>query len=113
MFILSLLLHFEQVKKMCGENGTGKEQVAVAAEEDEDGSSAVKDAQPEDLSPVLEGGEGGGLKSRLESLLPMLASARGFYSNLPDAVCAQPGTPFQAVMSDDQSNCWNGQRFAE
>lgn len=96
---------------MCGENGTSQE-VAVVAEVEE--SAAVKDPQPvEDLSPVLEGGEGGGLKSRLESLLPMLASARGFYSNLPDAVCAQPGTPFQAVMSDDQSNCWNGQRFAE
>lgn len=100
---------------MCGENGTGKDvATAAAAGSEADESSVVKDPQPvEDLSPVLEGGEGGGLKSRLESLVPMLASARGFYSNLPDAVCSQPGTPFQAVMSDDQSNCWNGQRFAE
>lgn len=101
---------------MCGENGTGKESAATPETDESSasaGAAAAKDPQPEDLSPVLEGGEGGGLKSRLESLLPMLASARGFYSNLPDSVCAQPGTPFQAVMSDDQSNCWNGQRFGE
>ncbi|XP_057381105.1 glypican-5-like [Daphnia carinata] len=109
----------KKVKKMCGENGTGKDVVVSgdgdAGSADAESSSVLPSlVQPvEDLSPVLEEGQGGGLKSRLESLLPMLASARGFYSNLPDAVCAQPGTPFQAVMSDDQSNCWNGQRFAE
>jgi hypothetical protein len=108
---------------MCGENGTGKDGASSSGDDsatlDAESSSSVSplvavQPQPvEDLSPVLEGGQGGGLKSRLESLLPMLAAARGFYSNLPDAVCAQPGTPFQVVMSDDQSNCWNGQRFAE
>lgn len=100
---------------MCGENGT----VAVKDASGDDDSSgagetdATAKAQPEDLSPVLQEGEGGGLRSRLEALLPTLSSARGFYSNLPDAVCAQPGTPFQALASDDQSSCWNGQRFAE
>lgn len=107
---------------MCGENGTGKDGGSSDDSTDTESSSSSSSStasspvvvQPvEDLSPVLEGGQGGGLKSRLESLLPMLAAARGFYSNLPDAVCAQPGTPFQSVMSDDQSNCWNGQRFAE
>lgn len=107
----------KKVKKMCGENGTGKD--VVVSGDGDSGSDAESSSvlpslvQPvEDLSPVLEEGQGGGLKSRLESLLPMLAAARGFYLNLPDAVCAQPGTPFQAVMSEDQSNCWNGQRFA-
>ncbi|KAI9552903.1 hypothetical protein GHT06_020787 [Daphnia sinensis] len=105
----------KKVKKMCGENGTGKD-VVVSGDGDSgsaESSSAVPSlVQPvEDLSPVLEDGQGGGLKSRLESLLPILSAARGFYSNLPDAVCAQPATPFQA--SEDQSNCWNGQRFAE
>ena len=60
------------------------------------------------------------LTSGLESLLPALASARGFYANLPDAVCAQSGSPFThssggsgGSRNDDQTNCWNGQRFAE
>lgn len=64
--------------------------------------------------------EAGLVTSGLESLLPTLASARGFYANLPDAVCAQSASPFThsersggANADADQTNCWNGQRFAE
>ena len=95
----------------------GGENVANVTSEPADGAAGSTSAtgqtdKSQDLSPVLEGA-GQELKSRIESLASVLATARGFYSNLPDAVCAQPGTPFQAAMGDEQSNCWNGQRFAE
>lgn len=99
---------------MCG----GEHLANVTSSEDGalDGGASGSGTTPDksqDLSPVLAEGADQELKLRIESLASVLATARGFYSNLPDAVCAQPGTPFQALMGDDQSNCWNGQRFAE
>lgn len=97
---------------MCG----GEHLANVTGEQTTEGGAGPASAgaaeKSQDLSPVLEGA-GQELKSRIESLASVLATARGFYSNLPDAVCAQPGTPFQAAMGDEQGNCWNGQRFAE
>lgn len=103
-----------QVKKICGEgqNSTGASGLSVSSAEEE----AFPAATPlESSEPVVTSGQ---LTSGLESLLPALASARGFYANLPDAVCSQSGSPFahsgqQMQQGDDETNCWNGQRFAE
>jgi len=52
--------------------------------------------------------ESADLRRLLESLLPVMASARGFYSNLPDSVCSASDGPFANSTDVD---CWNGQRI--
>ena len=107
------------MKQICGEN-TGSSSTSAA--EAADGPEA-----PAELAGNAEvvggGGAGAGagvversdaemesadLRRLLESLLPVMASARGFYSNLPDSVCSASDGPFANSTDVD---CWNGQRI--
>lgn len=105
-----------QVKKICGDSTNSSASGAPADEEETTAASAASAAAEADavtdLSAALDAPTSGSadVRSLLESLLPTLASARGFYSNLPDSVCSSTDGPFA---SHDDANCWNGQRYGE
>ena len=99
---------------MCGETNSSSSSSSSAGDQDDEGIDGAVDVGgdgvvvdgSDDLSVIGDQSSSvlGGVRSRLEALLPTLQSARGFYADLPDTVCAA---------SQEDSNCWNGQRIGE
>ena len=103
------------MKRICGESLNSSSSVNLTGREDLAATDGDVGSSPPAANTVADGvdEEKEGLRKKLESLLPTLATARGFYANLPDAVCSQAGTPFQSLPQSEQTLCWNGQRYAE
>ena len=114
-----------QVRQICGDSaGSTSTSAATDAPEAPEapespaklvGNAEKEEEEEEEEEEKEEEKEKGGatadpadLRTLLESLLPVMASARGFYSNLPDSVCSASDGPFA---NSTDTDCWNGQRI--
>lgn len=100
----------KKVKQICGQITASPTTSATA-----DATEAAAESAPN--AGARSGGDEGettsfatpaDLRKLLESLLPVMASARGFYSHLPNSVCSASDGPFA---NSTDTDCWNGQRI--
>ena len=104
------IFFFLKVKQICGQITASPTTSATA-----DATEAAAESAPN--AGARSGGDEGettsfatpaDLRKLLESLLPVMASARGFYSHLPNSVCSASDGPFA---NSTDTDCWNGQRI--